>query len=571
MTSAQKWLQGLQLASAATNLVGGVGNLVYPGGVAAAIGDSFGGPETGEDFAARLSEANARLRARSEAAAGFEPEWGAPAAAPTPVRPVAPAPAPTVRREVVKKFPVSGTQAHRDLDKTVGLTMPEREKQHPSAIAGRRYEYEVPVAAPTSLEPAAAAPTAPEPTAAAPREETYARFQEAAERAHAAGNADEFEQWSARALLERTLVIPDLPLEVRMYLEGVQTRQKGQALREGEGGTRGLSAEEFKQIRPAIVTARTRGRVEELLRLATETQGTAQGIRAWRGDVKNPEMTRIEAAANAKLKEFGAFPGLDPGEVGRLGVTSARRQWWEGSVDRRDKPTVGKGQPTPRFSWETIRREFRSIKLPGQPLSSEKIDELEGKMTVSAARIMPAAKAALSSKAPLAALAALRETGLDKAHRDARQALTDARGAIQAALSSREPFYREGRDIGFGITIGALGEKETTLSGGGGQARAKAATDEVKRAARELKKVSKSGLKADLLALENDVKRLDKAREALGSDAWQSHPDLNKKRQELQQAFAALKTGKRGRVKEGDFKRLQALVAEFQALVNELK
>ena len=65
MTTAQKWLQGLQLAGAATNLVGGVGRLISPGGVPELLETAFGG-KSDEDLAAGVS----RAAARSSAAAG---------------------------------------------------------------------------------------------------------------------------------------------------------------------------------------------------------------------------------------------------------------------------------------------------------------------------------------------------------------------------------------------------------------------------------------------------------------------------------------------------------------------
>lgn len=64
MTTAQKWLQGLQLAGAATNLVGGVGKLISPGGVPELLETAFGG-KSDEDLAAGV-----RAAARSSAAAG---------------------------------------------------------------------------------------------------------------------------------------------------------------------------------------------------------------------------------------------------------------------------------------------------------------------------------------------------------------------------------------------------------------------------------------------------------------------------------------------------------------------
>ena len=562
MTTADKWLQGLRIAGAATNLVGGVGDLVYPGGIAGAIDESFGGPEAGEDFERQRAAAAKRMVARSSAAAGVRPQSPEAAARPAQRAPQAARPRPA-RRVTVDKFPGFGTQAHKDLDKTVGLPRVEREKQPPHPVIDQRYEYALPAAAP--------APSSPAPTKENPIHRTWSEFEQAAIAAEKAGNAEEFGRYSEMALLEGIMQIEDLPREVKLYLERIETDQKKRVLVLKGARERGITAADFNEIRPAIVASRDRIEVEELLRLATETQGTAQGVRAFRGDVKNPEMTKIEQAAAARLAQLDAagFPGVDADRLALLGGRAARREWWETGNKKRQAKAGGGGPRATRFRWEPLEKQFNAIKIPGQKYDNESIRGLDDKIAQLATRLMPAAESALRTDSPEATLRDLKAKGVQAAISNARKQVEEARAAVQAGLSSRTPFLREPQQIGFGITIGQLGEKGKALTGGDGHAIATRAAREVKRADTALRKVDAKKIRSGIEALIGLVSKRSRAQASLASSGWASQPELKGERDAIVRELSGYRRGNKGAIDEDVWQSLKEKIDVFDALVRE--
>ena len=509
LTDMEKATQGVRLAGSIANLAGGIGQLVYPGGIPEAISDAVSGGPSEEDRQQAAASAY-RTAARSAAASGgmtpsgqvvpamrvqtgeempeqvqsrgplgrafgveTPPTWAPGIEAPPPgdadrlewdatqqaAQP--PAPAEQMVEVVVPAMRGGGrAQMYRDMAaQNPGLT-PESVQSQIEEMGVLRKGGGPGLQANAAIQLKAGAQAAPvtespEPTPEQPAVVSKDRFVEAAKAARSAGRFEEFRRWSEMAITNGALQGEGLTRSEKVYLERVLSAQ---AARMGEDKARSSTVREiperFEDVYGRLVTSESPEEVRALLQYASAIQ-PARGIRASRAGIKDPEMERIEKMAAWKLGQFdeAEFPAIDEKSLADLRYRDARTDLYTGQ----DTPS---GPRTPRqdtFSVTGLKKQLNQI--------VGAVTKIGSPAHKANARLAQASEALETAKIPLSdsVLEMLENTdprtivqqalGAEKQIESFFSPESESSKAIQKALESSSEVVLPRKDFGLGLVF----------------------------------------------------------------------------------------------------------------------
>ena len=371
-------VRGTQLAGGIIDVLGGLGRLVYPGGVAGAIDDAVRrGP--GESERDTLSaDATSELRRQIASRSWIDPETGAvmPLEQPATSQALAPSGAgqagvrPVARpggSASIKITPMRGdyenwyeSMASQDPRVTPDMVKGQLAgRDMLRSEGGRGYRQGTEIAIP--IEGVEAPQPMEEPTAEKPLEKTVDQFVAALRRAQKAGNLEEARRWSAMAFIQNKLKIPDLTPSQRRQLEAWASEQTSRMTRPTD--PRPLPTR-FDDIYARMAMSGSIDEVNSLLRLAQRMQPrpSPRGRGYAASPEKTREMERIESLAMNKREELGkGFPVYDAGIMADLGAKDALKSQRAARAKLYEPIAKTKGPRRPYDRAELLRR-ARSLK-----------------------------------------------------------------------------------------------------------------------------------------------------------------------------------------------------------------